>query len=49
MTCPESKLRFREIEPGVVRCLDLDEEAPLPPELSVGHVRRSDLKRQEGE
>ena len=49
MTCPESKLRFREIEPGVMRCLDLDEAAPLPPELSVGHVRRSDLKRPEGE
>lgn len=35
-TCPESKLRYREIEPGVLRCLDLDEEAPLPPELAVG-------------
>jgi UDP-2-acetamido-3-amino-2,3-dideoxy-glucuronate N-acetyltransferase len=36
MACPESGLRFREIEPGVVRCLDLDEDAPLPPELSAG-------------
>lgn len=34
--CPESKLRYREIQPGELRCLDLDEEAPLPVELSVG-------------
>jgi hypothetical protein len=24
------------MEPGVLRCLDLDEEAPLPAELSKG-------------
>jgi UDP-2-acetamido-3-amino-2,3-dideoxy-glucuronate N-acetyltransferase len=35
-TCPESGLRYREVEPGVLRCLDLDEEAPLPPALAVG-------------
>ena len=35
-TCPESKLRYRETEPGTLRCLDLDEEAPLPAELAVG-------------
>jgi UDP-2-acetamido-3-amino-2,3-dideoxy-glucuronate N-acetyltransferase len=29
MTCPESGLRYREVEPGVLRCLDLDEDAPL--------------------
>lgn len=36
LTCPESGLRYREVQPGIVKCLDLDEEAPLPPELSVG-------------
>lgn len=36
MICPESKLRYREVSPGLVRCLDLDEEAPLPPDLAVG-------------
>jgi len=30
MVCPESGLRYREVEPGVLRCLDLDESAPLP-------------------
>jgi UDP-2-acetamido-3-amino-2,3-dideoxy-glucuronate N-acetyltransferase len=36
MRCPESGYRYREVEPGVLRCLDLDEEAALPSELRVG-------------
>jgi UDP-2-acetamido-3-amino-2,3-dideoxy-glucuronate N-acetyltransferase len=36
MRCPESGYRYREIEPGVLRCLDLDEDAPLAAELSQG-------------
>ncbi len=36
MTCPESGLRYREVEPGVVRCLDLEEDAALPEALRVG-------------
>ena len=36
MTCPESGLRYRETAPGVLRCLDLDEDAPLPEELRAG-------------
>jgi UDP-2-acetamido-3-amino-2,3-dideoxy-glucuronate N-acetyltransferase len=36
MVCPESGLKYRETSPGVVRCLDLDEEAPLSPEMSKG-------------
>lgn len=36
MTCPESGLRYKEVNPGLLRCLDLDEEAPLPAELAVG-------------
>jgi UDP-2-acetamido-3-amino-2,3-dideoxy-glucuronate N-acetyltransferase len=30
MRCPESGWRYREDPAGVVRCLDLDEDAPLP-------------------
>jgi len=30
MTCPESGLRYHEVSYEVMRCLDLDEEAPLP-------------------
>jgi UDP-2-acetamido-3-amino-2,3-dideoxy-glucuronate N-acetyltransferase len=33
--CPESHFRYREVE-GQLRCLDLDEDAPLPPELRQG-------------
>jgi UDP-2-acetamido-3-amino-2,3-dideoxy-glucuronate N-acetyltransferase len=36
MVCPESGYRYREVTPGVLRCLDLDEEAPLPEALRVG-------------
>ena len=34
-TCPESGLRYA-LEDGIVRCLDLDEDAPLPEALRVG-------------
>lgn len=33
--CPESGFRYAQTESGV-RCLDLDEEAPLPAELASG-------------
>jgi UDP-2-acetamido-3-amino-2,3-dideoxy-glucuronate N-acetyltransferase len=36
MVCPESGLRYREIGPNVLRCLDLDEDAALPAQLAVG-------------
>jgi UDP-2-acetamido-3-amino-2,3-dideoxy-glucuronate N-acetyltransferase len=38
MICAESGYRYKEVEKGVVRCLDLDEEAPLPPEKAVGRI-----------
>jgi UDP-2-acetamido-3-amino-2,3-dideoxy-glucuronate N-acetyltransferase len=28
--CPESGWRYQEVEPGVLRCLDWDEDKPLP-------------------
>ena len=37
MVCPESGLRYREAQ-GVLRCLDLDEDAPLPADLAVGRI-----------
>jgi UDP-2-acetamido-3-amino-2,3-dideoxy-glucuronate N-acetyltransferase len=30
MRCPESGYRYKVVETGVLRCLDLDESAPLP-------------------
>jgi UDP-2-acetamido-3-amino-2,3-dideoxy-glucuronate N-acetyltransferase len=38
MICPEGGYRYKEVEEGVLRCLDLDEEAPLPPEKAAGSV-----------
>ena len=46
MRCPESGLRYREAEPGVLRCLDLDEDAPLPRELTQGKVTYDEYKRR---
>ena len=46
MRCPESGYRYREVEAGVLRCLDLDEEAPLPKELSVGSKSYRELKER---
>ncbi len=45
MRCPESGLRYREASPGVLRCLDVDEDAPLPAELAVGKVMYDALKK----
>lgn len=30
LLCPESRLRYRELEPGQLSCLDLPEDSPLP-------------------
>jgi UDP-2-acetamido-3-amino-2,3-dideoxy-glucuronate N-acetyltransferase len=46
MRCPESGHRYVEVEPGVLRCLDLDEDAPLPTELSVGKKSYKQLKEE---
>ncbi len=44
MRCPESGFRYKEVEPGVVRCLDLDEESPLPPGLKTGSKTYDEFK-----
>ena len=44
MACPESDLRYREEAPGVLRCLDLDEDAPLPAGLAVGRRPYDDYR-----
>ncbi len=46
MVCPESGLRYREVSPGVVRCLDLDEEMPLPPELAKSTRQYREFRRR---
>jgi UDP-2-acetamido-3-amino-2,3-dideoxy-glucuronate N-acetyltransferase len=44
MICPESGYCYKEVDLGVVRCVDLDEEASLPPEKAIGVVLYRDLK-----
>ncbi len=44
--CPESGHRYKEVEPGVLRCLDLDEDAPLPQELTKGTKTYRQLKEK---
>jgi UDP-2-acetamido-3-amino-2,3-dideoxy-glucuronate N-acetyltransferase len=44
-TCPESGFRYRE-EEGGLRCLDLDEELPLPESLATGIVDYDTLKEK---
>ena len=36
MICAEGGYRYKEVEAGVVRCLDLDEEEPLPADKAMG-------------
>ena len=43
-TCPESQYRF-ELREGAVRCLDLDEDSPLPSQLAAGHNSYDSYKR----
>lgn len=46
LICPESGLRYQETTPGTLRCLDLDEEAPLPPELAEGRKPYREFNRR---
>jgi UDP-2-acetamido-3-amino-2,3-dideoxy-glucuronate N-acetyltransferase len=46
MLCPETGYRYQEGKPGVLRCLDLDEEAPLPVELRKGVKSYRQLKEE---
>jgi UDP-2-acetamido-3-amino-2,3-dideoxy-glucuronate N-acetyltransferase len=45
MVCPESNFRYKEASKGLLRCLDLDEEKPLPAEMAVGKLRYDQLKK----
>jgi UDP-2-acetamido-3-amino-2,3-dideoxy-glucuronate N-acetyltransferase len=45
LRCPESGYRYKEIESGVLRCLDLDEDAALPFDLAVGKRAYDEFKQ----
>ena len=46
MTCPESGFRYR-VEKGVLRCLDVEEDAPLPAENAVGRRGYREFRAEE--
>ena len=46
MICAESGFRYKQVEQSVVKCLDLDEEDPLPPEMAVGKVTYDELMKK---
>lgn len=45
LVCPETGLRYREEEPDLLRCVDLDEDEALPSDLTRGHRRYDDIVR----
>lgn len=46
MVCPESSFRY-QLTDDALRCLDLDEDAPLPAEKSIGTITYDELKKNE--
>src|SRR3989454_736866 len=46
MQCPESGYRYRQSGNGALECLDLDEETPLPVELSKGTKSYRQLREE---
>jgi UDP-2-acetamido-3-amino-2,3-dideoxy-glucuronate N-acetyltransferase len=45
MICPESGYRYKEVETGVLKCLDLDEETPLPADKARGTISYDEFKK----
>ena len=43
--CPESGMRYEVDASGQLHCLDLEEEVPLPPQLSRGSKPYRDFDR----
>jgi len=46
MICSESGYHYKEIKPGSLKCLDLDEEAPLPADKACGTLTYDEFKKQ---
>jgi UDP-2-acetamido-3-amino-2,3-dideoxy-glucuronate N-acetyltransferase len=44
LVCPETGFRYKEAAPGSLKCLDLDEDAPLPEMLTKGKADYRQIK-----
>jgi UDP-2-acetamido-3-amino-2,3-dideoxy-glucuronate N-acetyltransferase len=47
MVCAESGYKYKEVQKDVLRCLDLDEDKPLPAELAVGKTSYRKFRNKE--
>jgi UDP-2-acetamido-3-amino-2,3-dideoxy-glucuronate N-acetyltransferase len=45
MRCPESGLKYKRIDYKTIKCIDLDEDDPLPDKLAKGKYTYRELKR----
>ncbi|MCX5726913.1 MAG: N-acetyltransferase, partial [Candidatus Saganbacteria bacterium] len=46
MICPESGFHYKEVSPGILKCLDLNEEDPLPEKLAKGSDNYRTIKEK---
>jgi UDP-2-acetamido-3-amino-2,3-dideoxy-glucuronate N-acetyltransferase len=46
MVCPESGYKYKEVEPGILKCLDINEDDSLPLELSKGIKTYDEFKQK---
>jgi UDP-2-acetamido-3-amino-2,3-dideoxy-glucuronate N-acetyltransferase len=46
MVCAEGGYRYKKVEPGILKCLDLDEEAPLPADKAAAKGSYKEFKRK---
>ena len=44
MGCPEAGFRYKEVDGGTLKCVDLSEDAALPPHLAKGARPHEDFK-----
>ena len=47
MVCAESGYKYKEIKKGILKCLDIDEDKPLPIELTVGKTSYRKFRNKE--
>jgi UDP-2-acetamido-3-amino-2,3-dideoxy-glucuronate N-acetyltransferase len=44
MVCPETGYKYKEIKKGILNCMDIDEETPLPSKMTIGKITYHELK-----
>jgi UDP-2-acetamido-3-amino-2,3-dideoxy-glucuronate N-acetyltransferase len=47
MVCPESGYKYKLNDKGILKCLDIDEDKPLPKELAVGKISYTEFRKKD--